>query len=105
MGDLNQNLPIITVSKNDLNTSLKRQILSEYIFKPITQLCAIYKTNLLKMKRKDVQCKHYKKVIVLYQHQTKNISEMWNTESHPPEEIAILSVFLTRELQNTQSQN
>lgn len=43
MGDLNQNLPIITVSKNDLNTSLKRQILSEYIFKPITQLCAIYK--------------------------------------------------------------
>ena len=52
MGDLNQNLPIITVSKNDLNTSLKRRILSEYIFKPITQLCAIYKRSIKNKKER-----------------------------------------------------
>ena len=103
MVDLNQNLPIITLSKNDLNIPIRRQILSEYIFKPIIQLHAIYKKFIKnKKKRKGIQCKRYKKVIVLYQYQTKKyFRDEKITESHPPEEIATLSVYLTRELQNT----
>ena len=79
MIDLNQNLPIITLSKNDLNIPIRRQILSEYIFKPIIQLHAI-------KKRKGIQCKCYKKIIVLYQYQTKKyFRDEKITESHPPE--------------------
>ena len=51
MVDLNQNLLIITLSENDLNTPIKRQMLSEYIFLNHWHNYVLFTRNLLKIKR------------------------------------------------------